>query len=71
MEKPKAFDTTGEYVVYNHDNIKNRSKKLFNEKSESRFVQFIDGGQNKSMSSYNEISKKKNRTNTCFSLDAT
>ena len=44
MDKPKAFDTTGEYVVYNHINIKNKSKKEFNEKNESRYVQFIDGG---------------------------
>jgi hypothetical protein len=57
MEKPKAFDTTGEYVVYTHGDIKNRSKKLFEEKNDGRFVQFIDGGANQSMSSYNEISK--------------
>ena len=44
MEKPKAFDTMGEYVVYNHGNVKNRSKKLFTEKNDSRHVQFIDGG---------------------------
>ena len=44
MDKPKPFDTTGEYVTYSHTNIKNRATKLFNEKNEGRFVQFIDGG---------------------------
>jgi hypothetical protein len=56
MEKPKAFDSSGEYIEYSHGDIKNRSKKIFTEKNDGRYVQFIDGGTNKSMSSYNEIS---------------
>jgi hypothetical protein len=75
------LQSCGDYVAYNHKSIYNKDKKTFNMNDDGTFIEFVNGGSNGSMTTFNEVTKEKERIllkrrsknrpmTTCFTVDA-